>query len=170
MFNFDVEAHRDEVDRFVAFIRRHKDMDGALMPVLQKAQTMFGYIAPEIVEIIAEHLEVPTSEVYGVASFYSQFSFVPRGKFAISVCMGTACYVNGAQDILDTFISELGIGIGETTRDMMFSIIETRCVGACDGAPVVMVNGMVYPHFKKSAVKDLIHKLRQDAMKEEGAE
>ena len=167
MFKFDMNENREKINSFLDFIDRNRNIKGALMPVLQEAQSTFGYIPQEIVGIISDELGIPTSEIYGVATFYAQFTFVPKGKYAISVCMGTACYVNGAQDILDEFINELGIGVGETSEDMKFSIVDTRCVGACSEAPVVLVNNDVYPRFKKSDVKGLIKKLKQEEMKNE---
>lgn len=162
MFKFDMQENHEKIIQFKNYIERNKDLGGALMPVLQEAQSVFGYIPEEIVDIISQELDIPTSDIFGVATFYAQFTFVPRGEYSISVCMGTACYVNGAQDILDEFIDELGIGVGETTEDMKFSIVDTRCVGDCANAPVVLVNNDVYPRFKKSDVKKLIKELRRN--------
>lgn len=159
MFAFDLAENKEKIEQLKAFIDKNRDQQGVLMPVLQEAQNIFGYIPEEIIYLISEELDILSSEIYGVATFYAQFTFVPRGKYAISVCMGTACYVNGAEDILNEFIKELGIGVGETTEDMKFSIVETRCVGACSEAPVVMVNNETYPYFKKSDVKPLIKQL-----------
>lgn len=134
---------------------------GALMPVLQDAQQRFGYLPEEIIDLISERMGIFTSEIYGVATFYSQFTFVPKGKYSISVCLGTACYVNGAKEILDEFSRVLGIEMGETTEDMNFSLVETRCVGACSEAPVVMINNKIYPRFRKEQVATLIEELRE---------
>lgn len=159
MFRFDIAENRDKVDEFVRFVENRKGLPGVLMPALQEAQSKFGYIPEEIVHIISEKLKIPTSEIYGVATFYSQFSFVPKGKYEISVCMGTACYVNGAADLLEEFEKRLGIKVGETTPDLRFSIVETRCVGRCSDAPVVVVNDRIYPHFKKADVELLLSEL-----------
>ncbi len=131
------------------------------MPILQDAQQRFGYLPEEIIDLISERMGIFTSEIYGVATFYSQFSFVPKGKYAISVCLGTACYVNGAKEILDEFSRILGIEMGETTEDMNFSLVETRCVGACSQAPVVMINNVIYPRFRKEQVAALVEELRE---------
>ena len=131
-----------------------------LIEVLHKTQDSFGYIPKSSVTEIATALDIPVATIYGVISFYSRFSIVPRGKYSISVCMGTACYVKGASDILEIFSEELGIGVGETTDDQLFSIIDTRCVGQCALAPVVSINEDVYAHFKAEDVKRLINELR----------
>lgn len=146
---------------FEEYMAKLEGTKGALMPVLQDAQQRFGYLPEEIIDLISEKMKIFTSEIYGVATFYSQFTFVPKGKYSISVCLGTACYVNGAKDILDEFGRLLGIGIGETTSDMKFSLVETRCVGACSEAPVVVVNNKIYPRFKKEQVEGLIEELRE---------
>jgi NADP-reducing hydrogenase subunit HndA len=112
--------------------------------VLQKAQEIYGYLPVEVQKIIAERMGIPLEEVYGVVSFYSQFSLNPKGKYAISVCLGTACYVRGSQQILDRLSRKLGIGPGEITPDGKFSLDATRCLGACGLAPVMVVNGEVY--------------------------
>lgn len=125
-------------------IREHENEKGALIPVLQKAQEIYGYLPVEVQKIIAERMGIPLEEVYGVVSFYSQFSLNPKGKYAISVCLGTACYVKGSQQILDRLSRRLGIGPGEVTPDGKFSLDATRCLGACGLAPVMVVNGEVY--------------------------
>lgn len=156
MFVFDLEENKEKIQEFIEFMDKNREMDGVLLPVLQEAQNKFGYIPEEIVELISSHLGILTSTIYGVATFYSQFSFVPRGKYSISVCMGTACYVKGAADILEEFSKVLGIGLGETTPDRKFSIVETRCVGLCSDAPVVTINNQVYTHFKRADVEQIL--------------
>ena len=156
MFVFDLEENREKVDEIISFMDKNRDTKGVLLIVLQEAQNKFGYLPEEIVNLISSHLGILSSTIYGVATFYSQFTFVPRGKYAISVCMGTACYVKGASDILDEFSNVLGIGLGETTPDQKFSIIETRCVGLCSDAPVVTINNQVYSHFEKSDVEHIL--------------
>ncbi len=159
MFAFDLEENRDKVDEFISFMDKNRHMKGLLLPVLQEAQNKFGYLPKEIIELISSRLGILTSTIYGVATFYSQFTFIPRGKYSISVCMGTACYVKGAQDILEEFTKVLGIGIGETTPDRKFSIVETRCVGLCADAPLVTINNQVYSHFSKNDVKKILSSL-----------
>lgn len=132
-----------------------------LIEVLHKTQDLFGYIPKRIVTMIAKKMDITIAYIYGVITFYSRFSLIPKGKYSLSVCMGTACYVKGANDILDVFIEELGIGVGETTDDQLFSIIETRCVGQCALAPVVNVNEDVYPFFKVEDARTIISELRE---------
>ncbi|HEY4543137.1 MAG TPA: NAD(P)H-dependent oxidoreductase subunit E [Tissierellaceae bacterium] len=159
-FEFNLEENKEKIEQFTQFIEEHKDEDGAVMPILQEAQRIFKYLPEEIIDLMALKLGVHSSHIYGVATFYSQFTFIPEGKNKISVCLGTACYVKGAQEILEEFKDELGIDVGETTEDLNFSIIETRCVGDCGLAPVVTVNEEVFGHFKKDDVKDLVKKYK----------
>lgn len=112
--------------------------------VLHKAQELFGYLPPEVQEFVAKKLEIPLAKVYGVVSFYTFFTMTPRGKYPISVCMGTACYVKGAEKILEEFKRILSIGVGETTDDGKFSITALRCIGACGLAPVLTIGSKVY--------------------------
>lgn len=125
-------------------IESYKDVPGALVQVLQKAQIIYGYLPLEVQITIAEGLNVSLEEVYGVVTFYSFFSTVPKGKYRISVCLGTACYVKGSQDLLDELEAQLGIKSGNITADGKFSLDACRCVGACGLAPVLMVNDDVY--------------------------
>ena len=125
-------------------IQKHKGDPGAIMPVLQDAQDIYGYLPIEVQTMIANGLEVPLEEVFGVATFYSQFSLTPKGKYNISVCLGTACYVKGAQAILHRIQRKLGIEVGGVTPDGRFSLEATRCVGACGLAPVFTVGDDVY--------------------------
>ena len=125
-------------------IEKYKKIPGGLMPVLQEAQAIYGYLPVEVQKIIADGMGIHLSEVYGVATFYSQFSLTPKGEHIISVCLGTACYVKGADKILEAIEEELGIKSGECTADGMFSIEACRCLGACGLAPVLTVDGEVY--------------------------
>lgn len=159
-FKFDLEKNKDKIDEFKIFIKQNNEKKGALMPVLQKAQGIFGYLPVEILEIISKGLGIPMAEVYGVVTFYSQFSLVPKGDFKVGVCLGTACYVRGAQDLLDKVVEELGIEPGKTTTDMKFSLTATRCIGACGLAPVLSVNDDVYGRLKAEDVKGILDKYR----------
>ena len=125
-------------------IAKHKDDPGAVMPVLQEAQDIYGYLPIEVQTMIAEGLDVPVDEVYGVATFYSQFALSPKGKYNISVCLGTACYVKGSGDVLNRLSQELGIEAEECTMDGNFSLTACRCIGACGLAPVITINDDVY--------------------------
>lgn len=143
-------------------IERYKDTEGALIPVLHEAQELYGYLPMEVQLQISKGLQIPLAEIYGVVSFYSQFSTEPKGKYRISVCLGTACYVKGAQEILQTFESRLGIEVGECTDDGMFSIEPCRCIGACGLAPVVMINDEVYGKLVPADVDRILDKYMND--------
>ena len=134
----------EQAAQLQAIIEAHKNEKGALMPVLQKAQDVYGYLPIEVQTTIADGLEVPLEEVYGVVTFYAQFSLYPKGQYKISVCLGTACYVKGSGDIYDRLQQVLGISGGECTPDGKFSLDSCRCVGACGLAPVMMINDEVY--------------------------
>lgn len=127
-----------------AVIQEHLSDKGALMPVLQKAQDIYGYLPIEVQNMIAKGLNIPLEEVYGVATFYAQFSLYPKGKYKISVCLGTACYVKGSGDVFDELVKKLGIEGGQCTPDGRFSLDACRCIGACGLAPVLTVNDDVY--------------------------
>ena len=133
-----------KTEELKAFIAEHKDMPGPLMPIMQYAQESFGYLSLENMIIIAESLGIPVTEVYGVATFYAQFSLTPKGDNIISVCQGTACYVKGGAQVLARVESELGITSNETTADGKFTIQDTRCLGCCGLAPVMTINEDVY--------------------------
>jgi NADH-quinone oxidoreductase E subunit len=146
----------EQEEKLKALIAKYKEVPGALMPVLQQAQGIYGYLPIEVQQMIAEGLNIPLAEVYGVVTFYSQFTLNPKGKYEISVCMGTACYVKGAQKVLDEFERILKIKPGEVTPDMKFSIDALRCVGACGLAPVVQVNGKVYGRVTPQQVQGIV--------------
>lgn len=135
----------------------YKDKPGALIPVLQIAQKLFGYLPKKALEIISLKLNKPYSEVAGVVSFYSFFSTVPRGKYLIRICLGTACYVRGGKDVLNAIKKELKIDVGGTTDDMMFSLDIGRCFGACGLAPVIMVNDNVHQRVKPEKVNVILN-------------
>ena len=148
------EAGFRELDVFIDSLETKK---GSLISVLHKAQGIFGYLPREIQEYVAEKLNESLANVYGVVSFYSFFTMVPKGEHAVSVCMGTACYVRGADKVLDEFQKELGIKSGETSLDGKFSIDALRCVGACGIAPVVLVGEKVYKKVEVKEVKKIIN-------------
>ncbi|MDD5924538.1 MAG: NAD(P)H-dependent oxidoreductase subunit E [Clostridia bacterium] len=141
-------------------ISNHKDDPGAVMPVLQQAQDIYGYLPIEVQTMIAEGLNVPLEEVYGVSTFYSQFALSPKGKYNISVCLGTACYVKGSGLLLDELTKELGIGAEECTLDGQFSLTACRCIGACGLAPVLTVNDDVYGRLVPEQIAGIIEKYR----------
>ncbi len=139
-------------------IAKYKDTRGALIPVLHEAQEIYGYLPLEVQRTIAESLDIPLAEVYGVVSFYTQFTINPKGKYQINVCMGTACYVKGASEILDKFRTRLSIDVGECTEDGKFSLDACRCVGSCGLAPVVTINDEVYGKLVPADVDDILDK------------
>ena len=139
-------------------IAKHQDDPGAVMPVLQEAQDSYGYLPIEVQTMVSDGLNVPLEEVYGVSTFYSQFALSPKGKYHISVCLGTACYVKGSGDILDKLCEILGIGAEECTPDGLFSLTACRCIGACGLAPVLTVNEDVYGRLTVDVVPGIIEK------------
>ena len=141
-----------------AFLEKEKSQPGALMPALQKAQEIYGYLPIEVQEIIAEGLGVPLAEIYGIVTFYTQFSLNPKGEYQIGVCLGTACYVKGSGDILQEIKDILKIDVGECTPDGKFSLDATRCVGACGLAPVVTINDDVYGRLTKGEIGGILAK------------
>lgn len=139
-------------------IASHQSMPGALIPVLQQAQEIYGYLPIEVQQMIAEGLNIPLSEVYGVATFYAQFTLNPKGECEISVCMGTACYVKGSGAVLQRISERLGIEPGGITPDGKFSLNNTRCIGACGLAPVMTINDEVYGRLTPDDVDDILDK------------
>ncbi|MDR3240524.1 MAG: NAD(P)H-dependent oxidoreductase subunit E [Clostridiales bacterium] len=130
--------------------------NGALIPLLHKAQEVYGYLSQEIQVYVAQKLNIPAAKVFGVATFYSLFNLEKKGQFKINVCLGTACYVRGAETILAAFEKELGIDQTETTKDGMFTLDSIRCVGACGLAPVVMIDDKVYGRVTPGDVKTIV--------------
>jgi NADP-reducing hydrogenase subunit HndA len=142
-------------------IEKYKGTKGALIPVLHEAQEIYGYLPITVQKKISEKMNVSLSEIYGVVTFYTQFSTEPKGKYKIQVCLGTACYVRGAGAIKDKFKELLGIEEGECTDDMLFSLDACRCIGACGLAPVVMINDDVYGRLKPDDVSGIIEKYQK---------
>jgi len=163
----------DEADlllRLEEIIISSKDKEGALIPVLQATQSLFGYIPQEAILKISELLNEPLSKVYGVITFYSFFSLKPRGKYLIRVCMGTACYVQGANEILTALQQQLKVQIGESTKDKLFTLDVGRCFGACGLAPVIMVNDDVHQFVKSAEVSKIIKNYTKLGTKKEKTE
>lgn len=152
------EGTEEQRAELLRCIEEHRGEAGALMPVLHEAQNIYGYLPAEVQTVIAEELNVPLAEVYGVATFYSRFSLTPKGKHVISVCLGTACYVKGSDKVLEAIEKELGISCGECTPDKKFSIDSCRCVGACGLAPVMIVDGEVYGKLTADDVAGILEK------------
>ena len=149
-----------KTEELKAFIAEHKDMPGALMPIMQYAQESFGYLSLENQILIADSLGIPVTEVYGVATFYSQFSLVPKGDNIISVCQGTACYVKGGAQVLAKVEEILKITSNETTEDGLFTIQDTRCLGCCGLAPVMTINEDVYGKVTPDMIPGILDKYR----------
>ena len=156
----DCNNNMDKYAALAQVIDELKNEPGALMPIMQRAQDIFGYLPEDVQNIIAKGLDIPVSDVYGVATFYAQFNLEPKGKYIISVCLGTACYVKGAQLVLDKLEEVLGVPAGSTTPDGMFTLNATRCLGACGLAPVIMVNDDVYGRLTPDQVPGVIAKYR----------
>ena len=142
-------------------VERYKNEPTPTMMILEDIQKEYGYIPLEVQELVSKLTGTPVSEIYGVVTFYSFFSMVPKGKYVIGVCLGTACYVKGAQLVLDKFSEILGIKPGQTTEDGLFTIDVLRCIGACAIAPAVSINGKVYPQCKVDNVANIIKEYRQ---------
>jgi NADH-quinone oxidoreductase E subunit len=132
------------LEKIKELTEKFKEMKGALIPALHEVQKLYGYLPEEALQVVSEELDIPMSEIYGVSTFYSQFTLEPKGEHIIKVCLGTACYVKGAQDIIERLSSVLEVEIGKTTSDGKFTLEAARCLGACGLAPVLMVDDKVY--------------------------
>ncbi len=156
-------AHLDDprAEKLRQIITKYRNTNGALIPVLHEAQELYGHLPIEVQKAISEGLNVPLAEIYGVVTFYTQFSLMPKGKFKIQVCMGTACYVKGANSILDKLKEKLGVDIGDCTEDGLFSLDVCRCIGACGLAPVIMINDEVYGTLTADQIEGIIRKYQE---------
>lgn len=152
------QGTKEQQEQLFKVIDENGGTHGSVMPILQKAQEIYGYLPIEVQTMIAEKMDVPLEEIYGVSTFYSLFALTPKGKYNVSVCMGTACYVKGAADVLGKICEVLGIQPEECTQDGKFSITECRCIGACGLAPVMIVNDDVYGRVSVSEVEDILSK------------
>lgn len=148
----------DQEAEMKAWLQEHKDVRGVAMPALQKAQDIYGYLPIEVLQMIADELQMPMSELYGIATFYAQFALCPKGSYAISVCLGTACYVKGSGDLMEELKKELKIDADECTPDGRFSLTACRCIGACGLAPVLTVNGEVYGRLTTKDIPGILAK------------
>jgi NADH:ubiquinone oxidoreductase subunit E len=165
------EASEEELlARFDGVLQEYRDKPGALIPVLQIAQGIFGYLPETALKRIALGLNKSYSEVAGVVSFYSFFSTTPRGKNLVRVCLGTACYVRGGKRVLDTLKHKLGIDVGETTEDRLFTLEVARCFGACGLAPAIMINDDVHHRVKPSRMEVVLSKYRNGRSRAERSE
>ena len=152
------QVHEDELyDRLLIIVKSQRTVPGALIPVLQTAQNLFGYLPEKALRMISKELKLPYSEVAGVVGFYSYFSTIPKGKHTVRVCLGTACYVRGGQDVLKAMSKELEISVGGTTQDRKYSLEVGRCFGACGLAPVVMVDEETFQRVNPSKVNEILN-------------
>lgn len=149
---------KEQQDELMKVIDQYRNVDGPLMPILQGAQGIYGYLPYEVMKIIAEELQMPMEKIYGVATFYAQFSLVPKGEYQIAVCLGTACYVKGSGDLVNKISEILGIEVGGCTPDGKFSLDATRCIGACGLAPVLTVNDDVYGRLTVDEIPGILKK------------
>lgn len=151
------------VKQINAICDRYEGENTPLMMILSDIQREYGYIPLEVQELVSERTGVSVADIYGVVTFYSFFSLNPKGKYVIGICLGTACYVKGAQQVIDKFSELLQIGAGETTTDGLFTIDALRCIGACGIAPAVTINGHVYPKVSVDQIPGIIETYRQEA-------
>lgn len=149
---------KEQEEQLKQVIAAHKGQQGALMPVLQQAQEIYGYLPIEVQQIISDEMQIPMSKIFGVVTFYSFYSLYPKGKYRVSVCLGTACYVKGSGQVYDKLQQILGISGGECTPDGKFSLEACRCVGACGLAPVMMINDDVHGRLTPDIVEDILAK------------
>lgn len=152
------EKERENFDKLDQIIDKYKTEEGMLIRILQKAQEQFGYLPIKVQTYISKKLQIPISTINGVVSFYSLFSEEPQGKYTVGVCLGTACYVKGSQEILDAIKEQLQIDAGETTMDKLFTLKSTRCIGACGLAPVITINEDVYGRLTPSDIPSILYK------------
>ena len=138
---------------------RHRAEGNSLVTILQDVQTEYGYLPREVLQVVAEEMEVPFSQAYGLATFYASFSLQPRGRHHISVCMGTACHVRGAANVLDKLERDLGIKTGQTSEDLKYSLESVNCVGACAAGPIVVVDGVQHGNVTSRAADKILAEL-----------
>ena len=150
----------EQEEKLIAVIDKYKGVQGAMMPILQEAQGIYGYLPIEVQKIIADRTGVSLEEIYGIASFYAQFKLNPDGEVAVAVCLGTACYVKGSGEIIEEVSKQLNVPVGSTSPDGKYSLEATRCIGACGLAPVMTVNGEVFGRLTKDKISGILAKVR----------
>ena len=154
----DFHGTKEQEEQLLAVIEKHVGEKGSMMPILQEAQAIYGYLPIEVQKIIAEKTGVSLEEIFGIASFYAQFKLNPDGQYAIAVCLGTACYVKGSGAIIEEISKKLNVAVGSTSPDGRYSVEATRCIGACGLAPVLTVNGEVYGRLTVKDVDTILAK------------
>ena len=150
----------ENYQKLLAALSKSKHKKGALMGVLNECQKIYGCVPLNAQKVISDELDIPVGEIYGVVTFYSQFSLEPKGDYIIGVCMGTACFVKGADKVLEEFENIIGIKAGETSEDKKFTLMGLRCIGACGLAPVLTINGKVYGKVSKDMVKGILEEYK----------
>jgi len=158
----------EQVRQFIAEAGRQPHSDSQLIAVMHRVQGLFGYLPREMMDLVAESMNMPTAHIWGVATFYHYFNLQPPGRHTISVCLGTACYVKGANEVLEAVKTELGVKVGETTSDGLFTLREARCLGACGIAPVMMIDEKIYGELTPRSVAEILARYRK-ATKETAA-
>lgn len=159
----------EKLQRVKEAIDRFRDMKGALIPVLHEVQDTYGYLPEDVLHLVSDELGIPMTDIYGVTSFYSFFSLEPKGEHIIRVCMGTACYIKGAQSLIDRIGTDLGIKPGETTKDGKFTLEATRCLGACGLAPVMTIDDDVHGRLMQGDIPKVLKKYSEPAKEDERA-
>lgn len=161
-----IDVKQDNIDELKAYMESlagNEYPESYLIAVLHKVQQLFGYLPRDIMDVVAETMNIPTAHIWGVATFYHYFNLKPVGKHIVSVCMGTACYVKGAGEVLSVVKKQLGLEVGETSEDKLFTLQEARCLGACGIAPVVMIDDKIYGELDSKKTVELINKYRKNA-------
>ncbi|MBD3380166.1 MAG: NADH-quinone oxidoreductase subunit NuoE [Candidatus Omnitrophica bacterium] len=154
------DERSERLRQYMDECREKEHSESQLIAILHKAQEIYGYLPREVMDEIAHYMNIPTAHIWGVATFYHYFNLEPVGKYIVSVCMGTACYVKGAGKVLETLKKELGVEVGQTTEDKMFTLQEARCLGACGLAPVIMVNEKIHGDLDAERTAELIKEYR----------
>jgi NADH-quinone oxidoreductase subunit E/NADP-reducing hydrogenase subunit HndA len=153
----------DELQAFIDEVAQKEYSESYLIAVLHKVQELYGYVPQEMMDVVADKMQIPTAHIWGVATFYHYFNLKPIGKHTVSVCMGTACYVKGADKVLEALKKDLNVPVGETTEDGLFTLQEARCLGACGIAPVIMIDDKIYGELDAKKTVDLINQYRKAA-------
>jgi NADH:ubiquinone oxidoreductase subunit E len=146
-------------------VKQKPHSDSYLIAVLHKAQALYGYLSEDVIDVIAVDMDIPTAHIWGVATFYHYFNLTPQGRHQISVCLGTACYVKGAAQLVETLKQHLKIDMGQTTQDDLFTLKPARCLGACGLAPVVMIDDTIYGELTPKKMSDILNKYKRNAQK-----
>jgi NADH-quinone oxidoreductase subunit E len=160
MINVELREEKKEILNFKVDLINKRHQHGSLIPLLQSAQDSYGYIPEKIIYYISELVGIPPAEIYGVITFYAQFRLKPLGKNIIRICEGTACHVNGAKSVLSVLQDEVGISVGETSDDGIFSLVSVACLGCCSLAPVIMINDETFGNLDQTKIKKAISKFR----------